>query len=237
MPSPDLRRTPDGEQEGEAGSGVRRRATERLRSLKVGEEENQIDIGSNQAVAFYFDSTGLVEGPAEQNPTRSGTSYQKACSRNSLAASGPLSRTQANAERRQGASMLEQPQAAKKGQDALRAEATAQSESRRVARRGRHLDRSSALSGTHLHPFEEQSELKTSRARQVPSESPLTASASAQHLKRSQREVKPVGHAKRKEQAPAAGASAKSEKRAPATAETESCRPGSSTSQSHQLSH
>ena len=68
-----------------------------------------MDIGSNQAVSFYFDSTGQAEGPADPNLEKSETPYQKARSRNSLAASGPLSRTQANAERRQGASMLEQP--------------------------------------------------------------------------------------------------------------------------------
>ena len=58
MLSPDIRRKPVDEEISEVlvvpDSCMRRRATERLRSLKVGQEENQIDIGtSTQSVSFY----------------------------------------------------------------------------------------------------------------------------------------------------------------------------------------
>ena len=102
--------------------------------------------------------------------------------------------------------------------------------------RPHHLARSSVFSGTHLHPFEEQSAHKTSRAPPMSAGSPLAASAPVQHPRQSLKQLRPPGPEQqkpfRKQQTPTASTIARSEHRGSAVAEAEPCRPGSSASQS-----
>ena len=105
--SPAGPKTPSSEQDGEPpaepGTGFRRRATARLRSLQVGEEENQIDIASNQAVSFYCSSTAQEPAFVEPGLEKGDALSQNARSRNSQAVPKPLSRSQADSKWRSGA--------------------------------------------------------------------------------------------------------------------------------------
>ena len=97
MLSPDLRKESVSEEnsevQNEPGSNHRRRATERLLSLQVGSEENQIDIGSNQSVSFYFDNN-TAHVPVASSPNKIETFKQQAATtRNSVVVQKPLSRS------------------------------------------------------------------------------------------------------------------------------------------------
>ena len=109
MASPDLRKKPIDNQTSEVqavpDSCMRQRATEQLLSLKVGQEENQIDIGtSTQSVSFYYNvsssSTQALE-PAEPHVIKPETLKQKVMiSRNIQAVQKPLSRSMVDVKRK-----------------------------------------------------------------------------------------------------------------------------------------